>query len=369
VSAEESVSAEDLQAFRDAMREFLAKRAPREHTRELVEQARTTDEATWLRAAGEIGLQGLLTPESLGGTGVGPAVAAVATGELGAALTIGPYLPTLVGSHLLGGAGDQAAELVRAVAAGQLALAVDWSSLHRPLAGSGAGNDITLNATRPPVPDVLSADRLLLLVDDPAGTALAVIDLTDPTVRREPVRSMDVTRPAGRVVLSGTTPPIIAVTGAAVAEALDLATVLLAAEQLAIIERVLRDDVAYCLEREAFGRKVGSFQAVKHQFAHIYILWEQGVALLDHAIAMMADPSERGPAVDALATFSGPAAVRATTDGLRLLGGIGFTWEHDAHLYFRRARADESLLENIHVRRSRLARALGLRPSATGVPA
>jgi alkylation response protein AidB-like acyl-CoA dehydrogenase len=144
---------------------------------------------------------------------------------------------------------------------------------------------------------------------------------------------------------------------------------LLAAEQLSVIDRVLREDVSYLIDREAFGRKVGSFQAVKHQLAQIYCRWEQGVALLDHALTVFGDPAVRTTAVDTVQCFVAPAAVQATTDALRLLGGIGFTWEHDAHLYFRRARAAESMLENIHVRRSRLAGALGLRTTTTGSPA
>ncbi|KAF0957131.1 acyl-CoA dehydrogenase family protein [Rhodococcus sp. T7] len=356
---------DDLDAFREAVRDFLAARAPREHVRQVIAAGGVDSSATWTRAAREIGVQGLLIPETLGGAGAPPGVAAVAIGELGAALTVGPFLPTLVGSDALAASGQ--ADAAAAIAAGEAKVALDFATLKAPIAVERTGpSSVVLDAAALRVPDVLDADILLVGVTSESASGLAIIRTDDRAVAVKELRSIDLTRPVGRVAVNAATAPFVQDGGDLLARAGDLAALLLASEQIGIIDRVLRDDVAYLLDREAFGRKAGSFQAVKHQLAQIYCHWEQAVALHDHALAVFERPAERTHAVDALQCFVAPAAVTATTVGLRLLGGIGFTWEHDAHLYFRRARADESMLENIHVRRSRLAGSLGLRTPVSG---
>jgi acyl-CoA dehydrogenase len=354
---------EDRDEFRSALRGFLAARSPRDQVRGVVESGAAVDVDVWQQSARELGLQGLLVPEALGGSGAGPDIASDAAAELGAALVPGPYVSALVAGTLLADCGADTA--ARQLAAGDLRVAVDMQSLATPVVvDAGTDDSVVLDGIVRRVPDVLGAEALLVAVRVADELRLVLVRLDDVEV--VPLRSMDLVRPVGEVHLSGvigSRPVEVEV----VDRAFDLAGILLGAEQTAVIDRVLRDDVAYFLDREAFGRKVGSYQAVKHQAARIYCVWEQASALLEHSLAVFSDGNSRRTAVDTLQCFVAPAAVQATTDGLRLLGGIGFTWEHDAHLYFRRARADESLLENIHHRRSRLSRAIGLREPA--VPA
>jgi len=355
---------EDLDAYRVAIREFLTVRAPRANLRSLMESGGRADSETWLRAATELGVQGLLVPETLGGAGAGADVASVALSELGGALTIGPFLPTIIGSHaLVASQTQESVDILTGIVAGNVRLAIDYRSLRQPIGiDEMSSPSVVLDTTFERVPDVIDADVLLIGVTDGSANGLCVVWLTAESIEIDPLRSLDLTRTFGRLTLKSAVASVLPESGDGLSVTGDIAGLLLAAEQLGVIDRVLREDVAYLSDREAFGRKVGSFQAVKHQLAQIYCQWEQGTALLNHALTVVGDPTSRKLAVDTLQCFVGPAAVEATTVALRLLGGIGFTWEHDAHLYFRRARASESMLENIHVRRSRLAANLGLLP-------
>ncbi|MET0930995.1 MAG: acyl-CoA dehydrogenase family protein [Aeromicrobium sp.] len=359
---------EDLDAFRVASRTFLRTRSTSEQVRSTIDAGTGVDAATWSQAANQLGIQGLLVPDELGGSGAKIAVAVTALQEVAATLTPGPYLATTWAAQALSTHGAGAFDdTLRAIAAGTARIAVSWprldvdGALSAPpvqLVGDGAA---LVDGTLPVLSHASSSDHVLLLVGDAGSRHLVLVDLAEASASVETLEALDLTGPTGRVTFAATPAVAVPVDEESVVRLLDLAAVLVAAEQLGLLREVLARDVVYAGERTAFGREIGSFQSVKHQLAEFACLFEQSQAMLDEAVlGFDGGATERSVSAAACAAFVGSAAVQVTTDGLRLLGGIGFTWEHDAHLFYRRARATEVLLGSPYGQRRRLARLLGL---------
>ncbi|WP_127128976.1 acyl-CoA dehydrogenase family protein [Georgenia sp. SYP-B2076] len=365
-----AVLAEELTAYRDAVKAFVRSHATSDRVRESFSSSDGVDAVAWARAAEQLGLQGLLVPEDLGGSGADVAVAVVAHEELGAALLPGPYLGSTLAAFALSWHGAQRfgpeiaglldGSIVVTTALPQVTLegTVDPSGL---VSMAGPGDEVVLDGTVPAVAHAAGSHVLVLLIGAPSQWRLAVVDLAAAEVDVEQLDALDLTTPMSTVTLSGASARTVPLDDDDVVELLDLASVLVGAEQLGLLREVLDRDVAYALERTAFGREIGSFQAVKHQLAEFACLFEQSRAMLDAAVLAFDGPAAaRSLAAVSVAAFVGPASVTVATEGLRLLGGIGYTWEHDAHLFYRRARGAEALLGNPYGHRERLAALLGL---------
>src|SRR6476646_2717726 len=295
------------------------------------------------------GLLGLHLPESLGGQGYGLPELAIALEELGHALLPGAFLPTVLAIAILHGAGADALNgLVKDMAGGTLTGAVGLAPGIRATA-AGATGTLVIDGGCGPVPGAGLADVLILpaTVDgEEDDRRWVVVDAAD--VEIAPLDSLDLTRQAGRVSADQlSVPPDRVLGGLSSGAVTSLAAVLLAAEACGIADWAVATAADYAKIRHQFGRPIGQFQGVKHRCAWMLTAAEQAAAAAwDAGRAVEAgsiDPGgEFAAAVAALVAVD--AAVSCAHECIQVLGGIGYTWEHDAHLYYRRALSLRALL-------------------------
>ncbi|MFJ5712650.1 acyl-CoA dehydrogenase family protein [Streptomyces sp. NPDC093105] len=332
-----SETEDDLRA---AVRSLLADRADTRTVLDRVEEPSPYLPGLWEALAGGIGAAGLLVPEKLGGQGASHREAAVVLEELGRAVTPAPYLTSSVVATetLLALAADSgpAAELLAALASGErvAVLALPFTTAPR--------KPIDPEHRVPAVADAVAAD--VLLVPRPDG--LYAVDAADAVVTRQ--SSLDLTRPlavvdtrdAGGVRLAG------AEAGrAAVHRGLLAGAGLLASEQLGLAEWCLEETVRHTRERYQFNRPVGSFQALKHRMAHLWLdVVGARAAARAAADALAAGAADAELTVAVAQAYCSGVAVRAAEECVQLHGGIGMTWEHPAHLALKRAKADQLAL-------------------------
>src|SRR5215468_4945359 len=294
------------------------------------------------------GLLGLHLPESLGGQGYGLPELAIALEELGRALLPGAFLPTVLASAILHGAGADALNgLVKDMAGGTLTGAVGFAPGIRAAAAGPTGT-LVIDGGCGPVMGAGQADVLILpaVLDGEDDDRWVVVDAAD--VEITPLDSLDLTRQARRVRAEQlSVPPDRVLGGLPPGAVTSLAAVLLAAEACGIADWAVSTAAGYAKIRHQFGRPIGQFQAVKHRCAWMLTAAEQAAAAAwDAARAVQAGSAGAGgelaAAVAALVAVD--AAVSCAHECIQVLGGIGYTWEHDAHLYYRRALSLRALL-------------------------
>lgn len=337
--------------------------------------------AAWEPLATRIGIAGLAVPEKYGGAGGGARDVHVVAEELGRNLSPVPFLgSSVLATQALLASGDEAAcvRLLPPLAGGRSAGVLAWAE-----DGSWEPEAIRAEAVREPdgsrritgtKEHVLDAeDAGLLLVaartDSPGGISLFEVPVNGPGVHREPVVTMDSTRPQTRWVLAGAEARRVGTAGdgaRVLAHVRDRACAALAAEQTGAAARCLELTVDHVLRRVQFGRPVGSFQAVKHRLADAYVLVESArSAALGAAFAADEDPAAL-PRLAAVAKSVCSEAFSAVAgEMIQLHGGIGITWEHDAHRYFKRAHGSARLFGPAALHRERLGASLGLTPGAS----
>jgi alkylation response protein AidB-like acyl-CoA dehydrogenase len=352
---------EELQA---TVRRFLADRSPMPRVREVMETPEGFDRALWQRMADDLGLPGLAVPEAYGGAGLGQVELSVVMEELGRALTPSPFFGSsvLAASMLLAVDDEEARrDLLPGVAAGRTIATLAFAEDGVVAALDGGG--WVLEGARTLVPDGATAD--LVLVAARAGDEPGVFALEGgtPGLRRTALAGLDPTRRLARLELARAPARRLVSEDAAGAlgHVLDLAAVALAAEQLGGLQRCLDMSVEYAKTRYQFGRAVGSFQAVKHMLADMHVAMELARSALRYA-AWAADeaPDELPLAAATARAACSEAFFRVAADTVQVHGGIGFTWEHDAHLYYRRAKSTELLLGGQRQQRAQLADRLGV---------
>ncbi|MFD3931494.1 acyl-CoA dehydrogenase family protein [Streptomyces sp. NPDC058614] len=382
----------EQEEIRRTLRELLLKRCGPEDLRAAVLTPAGYDPALWEALARQLGLPGLALPEAYGGVGCSVTELALACEESGRSLAPSPLLATAVlGAPLVLALGTetQRAELLPRLASGELtaALAVPGAVLATALglvgdnggdwAGGGRAGGVQarqvdgvwrLYGQAAQVLDGHSAGllvvaahtggfarsrTLLYLVRDGGGDGDGDGSAGLVRVRQT---SLDETRPQARIELRDVEAELLGDEDADVAGALagvgDMAAAVLAAEAVGAADRALERTVEYVRQREQFGRAIGSFQAVKHRLADVYVEVQAARSAAYYA-AWAAGSSTGGDAggerVGGLALAQALEALRrAAGEGIQLHGGIGFTWEHDAHLYFKRAAGDESLFGPVH---------------------
>jgi alkylation response protein AidB-like acyl-CoA dehydrogenase len=361
---------EDL---RQAVKDFFAERCPASRVLARLESDEPYDLPTWRALAADLGCAGLLVPESLGGAGASYREVATVAEETGRAVAPVPFLGSAVvaTTALLSAAGPEPGEddrkLLTSVAEGATtaALAVPFETMPFPPTPSGAGpadqgpsaglpvtvrvispssggTGARLTGTVARLADALPADVLLVPADGvPYG--LYVVDATAAGVTRTPVVSLDGTRRLCDLTLDAVPARLLAAGDAAIAAlsaALSAGAAMLAAEQLGLAQQCLDLTVAYAKERRQFARQIGSFQAIKHRLADVYVAVTQARAASRYAAACLADGSRDAAVAVAMAkAYCGETAVKAAEECVQLHGGIGFTWEHPAHLYLKRAKS------------------------------
>jgi alkylation response protein AidB-like acyl-CoA dehydrogenase len=308
------VSIDDSKELRDSVRGFLAEQAP-------VRSQLADDPSIWKRLTAELGLTGLAVPEEHGGSGASFVELAVVLEEAGRTLLRAPLLSTAVAAVALVDAG--AADLVPRLVDGSTSAAFVVGDIST----AGPAGDL-LSGTVPQVVDAASAGLLLVT----AGDTLYAVDAAIADI--QPAQPLDPTRPLARVVLDGTHGRPVGDS----AHAIDLLHVALAAESVGAARRVLELTVDYLKLRQQFGRPLGSFQALRHRIADLTVELEAATSTAWYAARAVAERSPELPVVAPLAKATATDAfAHIAGESIQLHGGIGFTWEHDAHLYFKRA--------------------------------
>ncbi|MFE1879722.1 acyl-CoA dehydrogenase family protein [Streptomyces diastatochromogenes] len=375
--------------IRRTLRELLRKRCDAEALRAAVDSPAGYDPALWSALAGRLGLPGLALPEAYGGIGCSATELALACEEVGRTLAPSPLLATSVLAApliLTLGTETQRADLLPRIAAGTLtaALAVPGPALTTalaltggnggPWAGGGraggvqarqSGDGWRLYGQVDQVLDGHSAG-LLVVAAHTGGfarsrTLLFLVAGDAVGVVRARQTALDATRPQGRIQLRDVPAELLGSADQDVLPALaglgDTVAAVLAAEAVGAADRALERTVEYVGQREQFGRAIGSFQAVKHRLADVYV----GVQAARSAAYYAAWATVNGERVGGLALAQALEALRcAAGEAVQLHGGIGFTWEHEAHLYFKRAAGDELLFGPVHRLRDRAAEEAGL---------
>ncbi|WP_369148334.1 acyl-CoA dehydrogenase family protein [Streptomyces sp. R44] len=336
--------------------------------------ARHPGEAAWRPLTEQIGVAGLAVPEEYGGAGYGACEVHVVTEELGRELSPVPYLGSAVltvQALLASGDEEACARLLPELASGAVVGALAWAeggswdpSAVRAEATAGPGATWRISGTKEHVLDGADAGLLLVAARTGAGVALFEVPGDGAGVAREAAVTMDSTRAQARVELTAAEGRLVGAEGEGervLAHVLDLACTALAAEQVGAAARCLELTLAYAKERVQFGRPIGSFQAVKHRLADAYVLVESArSAALGASFAAAAGDPELSRHAAAAKSACSEAFSAVAGEMIQLHGGIGITWEHDAHRYFKRAHGSAQLFGPPTWHRARLAEELGL---------
>lgn len=370
---------EEQAVLRKAVRKFCADNFDEQTVRVLMESDPTFDPKVWARLGAELGVLGLSVPEADGGVGGTLVDQAVAVEELGATLACGPLvgtvylaIPALVAAEAGSERDALLGDLVEgrrtaAFAVADQAGAFDPEAVTVTATGSdvaagaapASGDGFTVSGTAERVVDGSAADEILVAAKGPDGVGLYAVDTSSTEVDRTPLATVDLTRPMATVQFSDAPARLIAGPGEAkrvISHALQVGSALLAVEQVGAAQHMLDVSVDYAKTRLQFGRQIGSFQAVKHRLADMLVDVEHARSTAYHAVWALADGSDDPALAASIAQATCSAAFsRIAADAIQTHGGIGFTWEHQAHLYFKRAIADAALLGNAEQHRSRVA--------------
>jgi len=370
-----SASPEDRAQFRDSARGFLADTATSADIRRWMASDLGYDREVWRRVAEELGWPAVPIDEDHGGLGLGAGEIALLMEEMGAALFCSPFFATvcLAGSAIrVGGSETQKSEFLAAIAGGELTAALTANGADIGVTCIAAGADFVLTGSARFVIDGASAD-LLVVGARAAGTrgeqGISLFALAADTagISRKSLPTLDQTRRLADIEFDRVRVPVSALIGEAgggwpiLSRTLDLGITALAAEQAGGARRCLQLTVDYIQQRVQFGRAIGSFQAIKHRCAHMMVMVESAIAAANAA----ADAADAGdadfPMLAAMAkAYCSEAYFACAGEAIQLHGGVGFTWEYDPHLFFKRARASSQMLGDPRYHRERIATALRL---------
>jgi alkylation response protein AidB-like acyl-CoA dehydrogenase len=362
----------ELAALREAVGDLIAGSGGIAAARRRLEAGPGYDEQAWRLLGADMGLAGLGIAEDLGGAGGGLAELTVVAEELGRSLLPVPFFSsTVLAGQILSRCPDTAGDVLDRLCAGtELAAFAGtdadgrWQPGHLPVQAEAQAGEPAwrLRGTAEFVLDGASAAHLVVAARTPSGCDLFGVGAGSEGVRRRTLETLDPTRGQASISFDGAagTPLTTGGGGAGVVEAaLDVALVVLAAEQVGGAAACLDMAVEYAKIRHQFSRPIGGFQAIKHKLADLLLLVEMGRSAIDRALLVAHDPARLAEAAAVAKIWCSDAFTTVTAENVHIHGGIGFTWEHDAHLYFRRARADGGLLGDATVHRERLATLLG----------
>ena len=360
--------------LRQTVRAFLAGKAPEVEARRLMETEDGFDAAVWSQMAGQLGWHGLAIPEELGGSGYSFVELAIVLEEMGRVLLVAPFFSSAVlAAGALLHSGDDAAkkDLLPGIASGATiaTLAVTeasgrWDEPAVTVRADHAGDGYTLTGTKTFVTDGALADLILVEARTDAGVSLFAVDGRADGVRRERLFAMDQTRKLATIELTDAPARLIGADGDGwriVERALQLGAIGLAAEQVGGAQRCMEISVEYAKDRIQFGRQIGSFQAVKHKCADMLVQVELAKSAVQYAASCAATDDADLPVAAAMAkSYCSTAFLNVAAETIQVHGGIGFTWEHPAHLYFKRAKSSQQLLGTPRHHRRLLAQRVGI---------
>ncbi len=363
---QDSERAAELAALREAVRDLIAGSGGIAAARRRLDAGPGYDEQAWRLLGSDMGLAGLGIAEDLGGAGGGLDELTVVAEELGRSLLPVPFFSsTVLAGQVLARCPDTADDVLGRLLAGrELAAFVGtdadgcWRPESLPVEAEAGESGWRLRGTAEFVLDGANAAHLIVAARTASGCDLFLVAGDGAGVQRRALPTLDPTRGQASVSFDGAADTALTTGGGgagAVEAALNVALVVLAAEQVGGAAACLDMAVEYAKIRHQFSRPVGSFQAIKHKLADLLLLVEMGRSAIDRALLVEQDPARLAEAAAVAKIWCSDAFTTVTTENVHIHGGIGFTWEHDAHLYFRRARADEALLGDAAVHRERLA--------------
>ncbi|MEV5829770.1 acyl-CoA dehydrogenase family protein [Spirillospora sp. NPDC052242] len=366
---------EEQDELRATLRSFFARYSTEADVRRIAESGAGYDPDVWRRLAQDLGLQGLAVPEEHGGAGFGYAELGIVFEEMGRALLCAPYFATvaLAAEALLRSGDEQAAkDYLPGISAGTtvatLALTEEdgtWTEAGVRLTASRGDGGWTLSGAKTYVPDGHLAHLLLVVARGESGLSLFAVEEGAPGLTRTALPTLDQTRAQARVEFAGTPARLIGGEGGAwpiVERTVATAAILLAAEQVGGAAATLDTAVEYAKVREQYGRPIGTFQGIKHKCADLLTVLESARSAAYGGLwALDADDeSEVGVAAALAKVYCSEMFTEVASGGIQIHGAIGFTWEHPAHLYFKRAKSSEVLLGTPAHHRRLLAARLGL---------
>ena len=359
--------------LKESARQFLSRQCKPERVRQLMETESAYDADLWREIADQ-GWTGLATSEEFGGLGLGLIELAVVTEEMGRACLPGPFLSTFFAASLIERAGSQAqkSRYLEKIAAGELKATVAllesdaaWSTDAIAVKAERSNGDYKISGTKLFVPDAGVADVVICVARNGDGHLLLPVARETEGLEVKPTPSMDATRKLSEVVFTDVSVPDVDVFGAdgdasgALAEAVDVATVALCAEMVGGMQWILDTTVEYAKTRQQFGRPIGSFQAIQHQCADMLLMTESArSATYQSAWAIKQGGETARTAVSVAKAYCSDAFREVANRGVQIHGGIGFTWEHDLHLYYKRSKAAEVMFGDATFHRERIARAV-----------
>ncbi len=364
---------EEQEQLREFVRSFLEDKASEAAVREQMATEQGYDTAVWDQMSEQMGLQALTIPEEYGGQGFGYVELIVVLEEMGRALLCAPYFSTVVlaANTLIHCEDDSAkAELLPQIASGTTATLAfteesgKWDESGITMSATASGDGYTLDGVKMYVLDGHTAEIILVAARTDAGVSLFQVAADAEGLTRTPLATMDQTRKQARLEFSGTPAKLIGSDGggwAVLERVLDLAAVALAAEQVGGAQMCLEMSVDYAKVRVQFGRPIGSFQAIKHKCADMLLEVESSKSAAYYAGWCAAELNDELPSTASLAkAYCSEAYFHAAAENIQIHGGIGFTWEHPAHLYFNRAKSSELLFGDPTYHRELLAQRIGL---------
>jgi alkylation response protein AidB-like acyl-CoA dehydrogenase len=373
---------EAQEELRSQARAFLAEHSGSEQVRRAMASELGFDPGLWKRISAELGWTALLVPEAYGGLGLGPVELVALQEVMGEALLCAPFFSTVclgVQALLVAGSEEQKREHLPALAGGAALATVASMEPNGRFDAEGietvarrAGREWLLSGTKRYVVDGHCADLLVVAARREGsagaeGVSLFLVPARAAGLERRALPTLDPTRRLASVVLRDVRVPAGALLGEegrgwpALEKTLDLAAIALAAEQVGGAQRCLDLSVAHAKQRVQFGRPIGSFQAIQHKCADMMVAVEAARSGCYYAACVAAEAGEELAVAASLAkSTASEAYFRCAAESLQIHGGVGFTWEYDVHLYFKRARATQSLLGDPAWHRERVARHLGL---------
>jgi alkylation response protein AidB-like acyl-CoA dehydrogenase len=353
---------EEQEMLRSSARDFLAKEAPMTYVRKMMEDDRGYTDELWRKMAA-LGWMGLVLPEEFGGSGLDFVDMVVVLEEMGRAVLPGPFFSTVILAGIAiteGGSAKQKAAYLPKIGDGslkatlaQLEPSARWDADGIELTAKSEGGGYTLDGTKLFVPDANVADLFVVAGRAPGskgaeGVSLFVVDAKTAGVSVTMLKTMDQTRKLGEVTFKGVKVGSDALLGTAgggwklLERVADRGKVGLAAEMCGGAQKVLEMSVEYAKVREQFGKPIGSFQAIQHKCANMLVEVESSKSITYYAAWAVANDVAEAPLAAAMAKAYTSDAYRHTAgEGIQIHGGIGFTWEHDMHIFFKRAKSSE----------------------------
>ena len=364
---------DEQEEFRLIVRRFMDDKSPCTEVRKLMDSEQGYDAAVWKQLSEELGLPGIHIPEAYGGQGFGFVELCIVLEEMGRALFCAPYFSAtaLAATTIIhAGTEEQKLALLPGIASGQtlatLALSEanqDWLPANTELSATPAADNYLLNGEKSYVLDGHIADLLIVVARTPGSTgndglSLFTVSADAPGLNRRLLKTLDPTRKLAHITFKQTPATLLGelnAGGDTLPHILDLAAVALASEMVGGAQMMLQSALDYAQLRMQFGRLIGSFQAIKHKCADILLDVELAKSTAYYAAAAAAEQAPDLPAVASLSkAYAADTYMKSAAECLQIHGGIGFTWENDTHLYFKRAKSSEVFLGDPNYHRDQL---------------